>query len=75
MRHKIGVLERHCRQIGRDPSEITKTAFVMVSDDLVEFRKLLASLAEVGVDGVVVMGSYDPVRIQQLGQALADALP
>lgn len=28
--HKIGVLEEHCREVGRDPSEITKTCFFPV---------------------------------------------
>ena len=40
-----------------------------------DLDELLASLPEVGVDGVVVMGSCDPVRIEQLGQALAAGLP
>ncbi|MDP6606970.1 MAG: TIGR03560 family F420-dependent LLM class oxidoreductase, partial [Dehalococcoidia bacterium] len=33
--HKIGVLEEHCREIGRDPAEITKTCFfpVALQDD------------------------------------------
>ena len=33
--HKIGVLEDHCRAIGRDPDEITKTCFfpVALQDD------------------------------------------
>ena len=63
LRHKFDVLDRHCREIGRDPSEITKTAFVMVPDDLNEFRTQLESLAEVGVEGVVVIGTYDSARI------------
>ena len=33
--HKIGVLEQHCREIGRDPAEIKKTCFfpVALQDD------------------------------------------
>lgn len=33
--HKIGVLDAHCRDIGRDPAEITKTCFfpVALQDD------------------------------------------
>ena len=30
VKHKIGVLEKHCEAIGRDPAEITKTAFFPV---------------------------------------------
>jgi len=35
LRHKIGVLERHCADLGRDPSEIRKSANAMflVTDD------------------------------------------
>lgn len=75
VRHKLDVLDRHCQAIGRDSSEITKTAFVVAIDDLAEFRTLLASLTEAGVEGVVVMGTYDAVRIQQLGRVLTDMLP
>lgn len=30
-RHKVDVLERHCEAVGRDPAEITKTAFAVVA--------------------------------------------
>lgn len=30
VRHKLEVLEKHCGEVGRDPSEITKTALVTV---------------------------------------------
>ena len=35
VRHKIAVLERHCRDAGRDPAEIRKTSFgtIVVSDN------------------------------------------
>jgi alkanesulfonate monooxygenase SsuD/methylene tetrahydromethanopterin reductase-like flavin-dependent oxidoreductase (luciferase family) len=75
LRHKFAVLDRHCEEIGRDPSEITRTAFVIAPDDLTGFRNQLCSLTEVGVEGVVVMGSYDAVRIEALGRALSDMLP
>ena len=75
LRHKFAVLDRHCREIGRDPSEITKTAFVMAPDDLVEFGDLLDSLAEAGVEGVVVMGAHDVARIEGLGRTLNHVFP
>jgi F420-dependent oxidoreductase-like protein len=31
--HKVGVLRRHCDDLGRDPSEIEVTALIMVPDD------------------------------------------
>jgi len=75
LRHKFGVLDRHCREIGRDPSEITKTAFLMAPDNLNEFHALLGSLTEVGVEGVVVLGTYDSARIEAMGRILCDVLP
>jgi alkanesulfonate monooxygenase SsuD/methylene tetrahydromethanopterin reductase-like flavin-dependent oxidoreductase (luciferase family) len=35
MRHKIGVLERHCAEVGRDPGEIKKStqALLFMRDD------------------------------------------
>jgi F420-dependent oxidoreductase-like protein len=74
LRHKFDVLDRHCREIGRDPSEITKTAFVMAPDDLIEFGELIGSLTEAGVEGVVVMGTHDLARIEGLGRTLNDVL-
>ncbi len=75
VRRKLDVLEQHCRRVGRDPSEITKTVFVIPPDDLAPFRTQLAGLVEVGVEGVVVMGSHDPARIEMLGRALTAELP
>ena len=75
LRHKFDVLDRHCREIGRDPAEITKTAFVMAPDDLNEFPSQLGSLAEAGAEGVVILGTYDSVRIGSLGRILSDVLP
>jgi alkanesulfonate monooxygenase SsuD/methylene tetrahydromethanopterin reductase-like flavin-dependent oxidoreductase (luciferase family) len=31
--HKVGVLQRHCDDVGRDPFEIEVTALIMVPDD------------------------------------------
>ena len=41
LRHKIGILEQHCADLGRDPSEIHKSAnlFVQVTDDPAEAEK------------------------------------
>jgi F420-dependent oxidoreductase-like protein len=75
LRHKFGVLDRHCQEIGRDPSEITRTAFLMAPDDLNEFHTLVGSLAEAGVEGVVIIGTYDAARIDALGRVLSDVLP
>ena len=41
LRHKIGVLERHCEDLDRDPAEIRKSANAMVhiTDDPAEAEK------------------------------------
>ena len=75
VRHKLDVLNDHCLAIGRDPSEITKTAFVTAADDMTELRTLLESLTGAGIEGVVVMGLYDEARISELGTVLTDMLP
>ena len=75
LRHKFEVLDRHCREVGRDPTEITRTAFVMAPDDVNEFHALVGSLVEAGVEGVVVIGTYDPARIEAIGRTLCDVLP
>lgn len=75
LKHKFAVLDRHCQEIGRDPAEITKTAFVMAPDNLNEFHPSVGSLADAGVDGVVVLGTFDSARIEALGRILSDVLP
>jgi F420-dependent oxidoreductase-like protein len=74
-RHKLDVLERHCERVGRDPAEITKTAFIQAADDLSEFAAQVDGLRQVGIDGVVLIGTFDPVRIAALGAVLVDLLP
>jgi F420-dependent oxidoreductase-like protein len=49
-RHLLGVLERHCEDVGRDPSEITKTRmgtlFIADSDDAAQRKAEAANLDE-----------------------------
>ena len=47
VKHKIEVLERHCADAGRDPSEITKSVFgpVMLIDDEEKTKQLRARTA------------------------------
>jgi alkanesulfonate monooxygenase SsuD/methylene tetrahydromethanopterin reductase-like flavin-dependent oxidoreductase (luciferase family) len=42
LKHKISVLEKHCDDVGRDPAEITRTAFMSVAltDDETRARRL-----------------------------------
>ncbi|HYH50049.1 MAG TPA: LLM class F420-dependent oxidoreductase [Acidimicrobiia bacterium] len=75
VRHKIGVLERHCADVGRDPAEITKTILMTVRDPSVAADQVSAYRA-VGVDGVVVNmpNVADLTAVAKTGEALSAAL-
>ena len=75
VRHKIGVLERHCADVGRDPDEITKTVLMTVSDPSAAADQLAAFRA-VGVDGVVINmpNVADLTAVAKVGEALGAAL-
>jgi F420-dependent oxidoreductase-like protein len=74
--HKIGVLNEHCRAVGRDPSEIRKTAgmFRDPFEDLDDYLKTVQSYAELGIDLINVgplPGNPDPVGfVRRLGDEL-----
>jgi len=75
VRHKIGVLERHCADVGRDPAEITKTVLMTVREPSAAAEQLAAFRA-VGVDGVVVNmpNVADLTAVAKTGEALFTAL-
>jgi F420-dependent oxidoreductase-like protein len=75
VRHKIGVLERHCADVGRDPAEITKTVLFTVHDPSAAVDQLGGYLG-VGVDGVVVNVSQveDLDKVASVGEALRKVL-
>jgi F420-dependent oxidoreductase-like protein len=53
IRHKLEVLERHCAEVGRDPSEIVKTrlgTLVVGADEAEAERRKAAWQAEKGLD-------------------------
>jgi F420-dependent oxidoreductase-like protein len=70
VRHKIDVLERHCREVGRDPAEIEKTYWgpVIVSDNAALLGRVSAAVAsQLGVSPeeaarVMPIGSAEHVR-------------
>jgi len=76
LEHKIGVLNEHCRAVGRDPSEIRKTAglFRDPFEDLDGYLKTVQGYAELGVDLINVgplPGNPDPVGfVRRLGDEL-----
>ncbi len=73
--HKFIVLKEHCERVGRDYSEITRTVFVSPTHDMVKFTAQLEALAEVGTQGVVVLGMLEPEAMQEIGEALLKVFP
>jgi alkanesulfonate monooxygenase SsuD/methylene tetrahydromethanopterin reductase-like flavin-dependent oxidoreductase (luciferase family) len=72
---KIGVLHRHCEDIGRDPTEITISAQVRVSADLSETTIRAQSYQEAGADHLCLY-FYDcsrPAAIRETVDALKNA--
>lgn len=61
--HKLAVLDRHCADVGRDPTEIQRT--VLVADDLLAVGDVdgmlgaIDAFERVGVDTVIVMPTGD----------------
>jgi citrate lyase beta subunit len=74
VRHKLEVLEAHCAAVGRDPNELTKTVFSLARDPDAAAQGLSA-LAEVGVDGVVVLGTADAAVIDRWARLLGQTFP
>jgi F420-dependent oxidoreductase-like protein len=75
VRHKFDVLEQHCERVGRDPAEITKTVFVIATDDLAKLAADARAFAKAGADGIVVIGPEDSGRIPAIGAVLGEAFP
>ncbi|HEX9122213.1 MAG TPA: LLM class F420-dependent oxidoreductase [Actinomycetota bacterium] len=79
IRHKLGVLERHCEDVGRDPSEITKTRLggLVIAPTMEEAEeKGAAAATRRGIDleayrGYALIGDPDAVREQ--AQSYLDA--
>ena len=75
VRHKFDVLARHCERIGRDPAEVTRTVFAFDTSDLSALARSARAMADVGADGMIIVGPADPARIPAIGQVLAEAFP
>lgn len=73
---KVGVLERACEDIGRDPATIHRSAHVAVVRDEDELRTRFGSYDSSVTDGAVAFGSDDQVleRIKAFEEAGADQI-
>jgi F420-dependent oxidoreductase-like protein len=78
--HKVEVLHRHCDALGRDPSEIQKTAFMIADpvNDIDAFRKTAEQYAELGFDLINIippLDNTDPVGfIRRVGEQVIPKL-
>ena len=75
VQHKFAVLKEHCDRVGRDYSEITRTAFVSPTPDIAKFTTQVEELAAVGVQGVVVLGMLKPEVMHEVGAVLLETYP
>jgi alkanesulfonate monooxygenase SsuD/methylene tetrahydromethanopterin reductase-like flavin-dependent oxidoreductase (luciferase family) len=73
----MGVLDRHCEDVGRDPSEITRTrmAGVIIGATHEEAERKKAAAADAGVprERLETMFLGDPDSIAEQAQPYADA--
>ena len=76
VQHLLGVLDRHCEDVGRDPSEITRTrmAGVIIAPTHEEAERKKAAAAEAGIprERLETMLLGDPDSIAEQAQAYAD---
>jgi F420-dependent oxidoreductase-like protein len=79
IRHKLDVLERHCKDVGRDPTEITKTRLgtLMIAPSSGEAEDKLSRLAgklRISTDEMRVRATVgDPDEVLRQAQELLDA--
>jgi F420-dependent oxidoreductase-like protein len=75
-RHLLGVLERHCENVGRDPGEITKTVMMpfAIAETEADVRAKLDALRAAGVPErrVAAMTAGTPEQILERAHAFRD---
>ncbi len=72
--HKVAVLERHCADVGRDPTEIEKSMMVRFSsDDLAALEESFRTLTDMGADAAIVNfpSPHDPDHVEMVAEAAA----
>jgi F420-dependent oxidoreductase-like protein len=75
-KHLLGVLERHCEDVGRDPGEITKTrmATVVIAPTHDEAQRRLAEIPDAGRERLAMNGIVgDPGEVAEQAQPFLDA--
>jgi alkanesulfonate monooxygenase SsuD/methylene tetrahydromethanopterin reductase-like flavin-dependent oxidoreductase (luciferase family) len=74
--HKVGVLRRHCDEVGRDCSDIEVTALIGVADDAGpdDILREAEALSGAGVQAIVIRAA-GPEPSQWLEEHWAPVLP
>jgi alkanesulfonate monooxygenase SsuD/methylene tetrahydromethanopterin reductase-like flavin-dependent oxidoreductase (luciferase family) len=73
---KVGVLERECERVGRDPASVHRSAHVAIVRDEEELRERFGDYDDTVAGGAVAFGSDDRVleRIKEFEGAGADQI-
>jgi len=76
LRHKVGVLHRHCADVGRDPRDIDISVKVPADRDAGEFAELASEFREAGANHIIAMfqAPFDPARLGTLADRMAPLL-
>ena len=74
---KRDVLAARCKDIGRDPKEITLSAHVRLGEDR-DYPKIVEDAIALGAEGldlaiIILPPPYDPAVLEPLGQAIRDS--
>jgi len=74
VRHKLDVLERHCADVGRDPTTIEKTRLgtLLLGETDEDAEQRLRHLAAAGADEAQIRGRALVVGVERLHQVVAD---
>ena len=76
LRRKLDVLERHCAEVGRDPSQIEVSAHIFEPFDDVESVRHAKEMHEAGCDELILYSKapYDARRLQDLARKIRSAV-
>jgi alkanesulfonate monooxygenase SsuD/methylene tetrahydromethanopterin reductase-like flavin-dependent oxidoreductase (luciferase family) len=74
-RHKIAVLDEHCRRIGRDPDAIEKSVLIAGGPNVEEVRRQIEEYVAVGVTHIIysLSAPYDRQMLRRFAHEVIPA--
>jgi len=74
LRHKMGVLHRHCADVGRNPADIDVSIKLKADGDPGEFASRAAEYGSAGANHVIAMfeAPFDPAKLGVLADRMAE---